>query len=465
MTDERTALLERYGRRIALGWVLAYAALIVTVSLWPGHWHFEPAHVAMKWAELRRSVTLSPRVIRDIHSLRDLATNFLLYVPLGVLLPWAIGPRPRWLVAGALAGPALSVGMELTQVYTNRAPSLWDVAMNGSGHVFAFAIVATVMTRRRLSAALFFGHKGGTPRQTLAAGLRLIYVPLLWFLSLLPLNITVKGALVWAKMRGELPDAGYVWLDPLNPWPVARMTGLLTGALLLVPFGFLSALATPQRGHRNYPLAALGAALVATAIELGQLFVIARSLDVLQIGAGAAGALAGVWLARMWDHADEHEPPGARAFGWGDGLLIAMAFYVLALMVEAWRPFRLVPTSHEALSRLVHAHWIPLKAYVQQSRSLAIFRDAGREAALYVPLGMMLQAYLRRTELPAWLPPRFWLAVSAVGAIGTCLEFGQAMFPDRVVDVTDVMSHVIGGVAGYLVLSALGRERRAPTAA
>jgi glycopeptide antibiotics resistance protein len=451
--------VDRLGRRLALGWTLAYVALIVVVSLWPSSYRPEPEHLARQWALFGRTVTIDPHVVRHMHSLRDLATNFLLYVPLGVLLPWAIGPRPLLLVLGGLVGPALSTAMETAQVWTSRGPSFWDIMMNAGGHLFAYGVVALVMTRRHLSAAVFLGRKGSTPRATLASGLRLMYMPLLWFISLLPLDVSVKGEILWSKLRGIHPDAGTVWLDPTAPWSVGRAIGLAVGALLLVPFGFLTYLTAPERGARRYLAAAFGGLGVGAAIEGSQLLVVSRSTDVLQVVSAGAGAMLGVAFARVWDRsaaADEATP--RHQLAWTDGLLAAIVVYVLFLLVEAWRPFVFVPTSGEALSRLVHAELVPLRSYVTTTRSLAIFRDAGREAAFYLPLGMLLQAFLSKVELPAWMPRRFWVALAVAVGVGGFLEAGQCMFPDRLVDVTDVLSHAIGATVGYLLLSALRRD-------
>jgi glycopeptide antibiotics resistance protein len=456
--------VERLGRRLALGWTLAYAVVIVAVSLWPASLHTDSAHLSAQWASAKASVTFDPRVIRRIHSLRDLATNFLLYVPLGVLVPWSFSrARRSWLWLGALVGLLLSTSLEGAQVLTSRSPSFWDVVMNATGHLAGYLVVVIVVVRRDLSVAVFLGQKGQTPRRTLAAGLRLIYVPLLWLISLLPLNITVRGENLWLKLRGLLPDAGVVYLDPRAPWTSGRITGLVVSALLLVPFGFLGALARPERGRRGYLPAALGALAIGLAIETSQFVVVSRSVDALQIVAAAFGAMCGVLAARLWDRsAVSADDAPLRAFVWRDGLLFALVAYVLLLMVEAWRPFVPVPTSREAYDRLAQANWVPLESYVTGVRSLAIFRDAGKEAGLYVPLGMLLQAFLARVELGAFAPKRFWIALAAALGVGGTLELGQIMFPDRLVDITDVLSHGIGATVGYLILSALRREPAAP---
>jgi glycopeptide antibiotics resistance protein len=445
------------GRLLAALWTLCYAGLIVVVSLIPSHIDLSPEHLHGRLDMFRQSLALTPR----FHSLRDLATNFVLYVPLGVLLPMTMKPGSWWKVPGLFFGLVFSVVMETAQMATTRFPSAWDVAMNASGHAAGYLVVARVLAGRGLTSAIFVGRRVGTPRQKLATGLRQVYVPLLTLMALLPLNVTVRVSDLWGKLHGTLPLAGRIWLDPAGPWPSERVSGLFTAVLLLVPYGFLSYVAKPQRGRRAFVRYALFGALVSAVIEGLQVLVRARSSDLMQVVCAGVGAALGVGLARAWDRsASADESPETRAFEWRDGLLFAIFGYSLLLLVLAWRPFHFVGSVHEAAHRLVHdTGWIPLRAYMSGERSLAIWRDLLREAGWYVPLGMLLQAYLTRVTLPAWFPRRTFVAMIVIGVLGAGLELGQALVVGRIADSTDVISHVLGGLCGYLVLQALRRGR------
>ncbi len=445
------------GRLLAILWTLCYAGLIVIVSLIPSHIDLSHEHLRGRVHMFTDSIGLLPR----LHSLRDLATNFVLYVPLGVLLPLTMKPGSMWRWPGVFAGFLLSVAMETAQVATTRFPSAWDVAMNSAGHAVGYLVVAVVLARRGLSPAIFVGRRVGTPRQKLASGLRQVYVPLLTLMALLPLNVTVRVSDVWAKLHGTAVNAGRIWLDPLGPWPSERVSGLFTAVLLLMPYGFLSYVAKPQRGRRAYVRYAIFGALVSAVIELLQVLVRSRSSDLMQVLCAGVGATLGVALARAWDRSEAaQEAPETRAFEWRDGLLFGLIGYALVLLVLAWRPFTFVTSFHDAWIRLVHdTAWIPLRAYMSGERSLAIWRDLLREAGWYVPLGMLLQAYLARVRLPTWFPPRAVVAMLVIGMLGTVLELGQSLIVGRLADSTDIISHMLGGLCGYLVLSALRRGR------
>jgi glycopeptide antibiotics resistance protein len=462
MTDELTPLptsrsdAERWGQRVALMWMLVYAGLIVLVSLFPSEFRTDDGNVAWRLEVLRRSFTTFPR---ELHSLRDLATNFILYVPLGVLAAMVVPGRgwARWL--GLLIGAVLSAGMETAQIFTTRYPSFWDLLMNAGGHVIGFVVVARVRARRGLTAAIFVGSSAGSSRQRLAGGLRQVYVPLFGVLALLPFNITVSFGEIWAKLSSALPYGGTIWLSPLGPWPGERLVGLVTALILFLPYGFLSAVARPQHGRRAFVRYALFAVLICAGIELAQLFVRARSTDAMQPVFAALGAILGVALARLWDRSTAAvDAPGTRAFSLRDGLLLAVIGWCLLLVVVAWEPFTFATSWKEAARRLLHeTEWLPLHAYVSGQRSLAIWKDLGREAAWYLPLGVLLQAYFSRWRW-RWRVPRVVVAGFLTLVVATVLELGQAAVIGRVADTTDIVTHCLGAGLGYLLLSALRRS-------
>lgn len=454
--DARTDA-QRWGWRVALAWVLAYAAVIVVVSLLPSHLRFDARGVARQLLKLRRSLTMN---VLQLHNVRDLATNFVLYLPLGALVA-AVAPlrgRGRWI--GLLAGAALSTTMEAAQIVTNRFPSIWDLAMNGAGHAAGFLLVMRARAAGDFTVAIFVGRHDGSTRQRLAAGLRNVYLPALVLLALLPLHISVSPSDLWTKLGDHSIGGGRVWLSPLGPWPDARLFGLATSAALLLPYGFLSAVAFPERGRRAYVRYAVLAGLISLGIELAQLVVLERSTDVLQPFAAAIGALVGVAMARLWDRAARAHDPGTRAFALADGLLLALAGYAVVLIAVAWSPFAFVGSWQQAAYNLVHeTAWVPLTAYAEAERSLATWRDVGHEVGWYVPLGMLLEAYLLRLRWSPRLPRRIVFALGLALALGTVLELGQGAIVGRFADSTDIISHVLGAAIGYLLLSAL--ERRA----
>jgi glycopeptide antibiotics resistance protein len=439
---------ERRGRRAARAVTLAYVALVLLVSFVPASVDFSRAHLDEQWQMFVGSLGRSWGQNRGP---RDLATNFALYVPLGMLLPWTLTARSRWRVPALLAGAALSVLVELAQIPTTRFPSLWDVLSNSAGAALAYLLVSQVRARRHLSAALFVG-RAGVPREQLAAALAVLYVAVLGFLALMPYDVSLARVDLVGKWQGTAWHAGRIFADPFAPWSSGRLLGVPAALLLLLPFGFLAGLARARGLAR---IAAEGA-LVSLVIETLQVGVRSRTSDVAQVLLAGVGTTLGALLARAWSRsAGTRTRPVPRPFRLRDPLLAALLGYGVFLAPTAWAPFHAVPSLHAGLARLAHeSSWVPLAAYMNGVRSLGMFRDLLLEIGLYVPLGGLLQVYLARLARPRWLPRRLLAALAVALFVGAGLELGQAFFVDKWVDTTDILSHVAGALAGYLALSA-----------
>lgn len=454
LAPPRDDSLERAGRLVALLATLVYAALIVLVSLVPADIDISPSHLERQVSIFVASLHESPR---SLHNLRDLATNFILYVPLGVLLPWTLR-SPAWRFGGTFVGLALSTVLELAQAVTNRFPTFWDIAMNAAGHATAYILVTTIIANSDLSAVLFVGGRVGTPRRRLASGLRLMLVGLTFLLALLPYDISVSLSDVFAKLHGTRPDDGRIFIDPFAPWDMARVSSLVTAILIFVPFGFLSALAGAPR-RRWLRIALIGAA-VSAAVEGAQIVVQSRTSDIMQVLCAGIGAAIGLAIGDVWDsdtgaEADGHTVSDDSTLP--DSWLLGALLYGLFLWAVSWRPFVFVPSIRDAVRRLVfETYWLPLHAYVEQERSLEIWRDIARESALWVPLGVILHALFAKTTWPRNLP-RFAVVVGIAVTWGSFCEFGQALIVGRTPDTTDIMNHTLGVVVGYVIASSLRR--------
>jgi glycopeptide antibiotics resistance protein len=112
-------------------------ALILYVSLWPFRFGADGPTVVetlrqLSWARASRG---------------DMFNNVLLYVPLGFCMALLVEPRfgrSGALLAGAVGGALLSLGMEISQAsITPRVPSLTDLSLNAAG-AFAGAIAGSV---------------------------------------------------------------------------------------------------------------------------------------------------------------------------------------------------------------------------------------------------------------------------------------------------------------------------------
>ena len=456
---------EWIGWRIAVLWTVLCAGLIVLLSLVPAQWSFESAHLAARWSmfvDSMRHFSWQGDHYSAFHLLRDMATNFLLYLPLGLLAPWIV-PRGAHVVRRVLltlAGPALSLAMEMTQIATDRYPTMSDWVMNSLGYLAGYVIVSVVVARFGLGAGVFLGSRGRVDRATLAGALRLIYLPLLLLLSLLPFDVSVGMELLWSQITGAHFATGRVFFNPLAPWNMERFASSWTAFALLFPFGFLSMQAHPEWGRRAFWRYGLARAAMALVIEVAQLFVLSRTSDVVQILSGGLGSLAGVVLARFWEgwgvvksssaQSGESPPFTAR-----DSLFLALMAWCMALVWINWRPFQFEFSATDAILKLVfESNWIPFGVQAQY-RFLDVARDLGREIAWFVPFGMLAGLWLARAR-PQWKSAlRLLWVLSATGLWGGFLELGQCAIKGRFVDVTDVISHVAGAWIGWLLAGLL----------
>ena len=104
----------------------AVAAVIGYVSLYPFRYEPGPPHA---WPAFLRSALFPPDRF-------DVLSNILLYLPVGFFLAAALEGIPVWLrvISSAIFGAALSMAIELSQVYdASRASSVWDFLANSDG--------------------------------------------------------------------------------------------------------------------------------------------------------------------------------------------------------------------------------------------------------------------------------------------------------------------------------------------
>ena len=446
------------GLWFARAWTGLYLALVVLVSLVPAELGVSERGFLRHLAEM--VLSLDPRYLGRItlHDLADFGTNVLLYVPLGLLWPWTLRhPRPR----GAGLGVAISLALEILQGATwDRTASLLDVVANGGGYAAGYALAFWLIRHRGLTHSLFVGGRGTHSLSQLAGALRSAYVTALIALSLLPFDVTVSAGRIWAKALGDGSEPGRIYFFLLTPWDRGRVAGVLLMLCLVGVVGFLSWLVAFESAPPTAGKLALQGLLVVGVIEAGHVVVASRTADVAQLLVGPVGAIAGAWLGRQWtktatQHDTETPPKAVRT-----GLLVTAALWTMAVWMEAWQPFELVSSWKQAGRKLVFGtYWLPLSAYAQQ-RALANWQDLGREVGLYIPLGLLLGAWADRTDAPrTWRRRRLAPAVG-IAALGCALELSQCMIAGRTVDVTDAVSHALGGVIGLCLASLLSPAAR-----
>jgi len=120
---------------------VAYLAAVGVVTLWPAPPDPTQSPLLERVLAWAHGIGLPEAV--DVMVVEAVA-NVVMFVPLGLLLPWAAGWRPWRAVP---AGLALSTAIELTQIaLPERVPTVQDVVMNTLGA--AVGATAVDLTRR-----------------------------------------------------------------------------------------------------------------------------------------------------------------------------------------------------------------------------------------------------------------------------------------------------------------------------
>ena len=154
------------------------------------------------------------------HDLRDISTNVLLYIPLGVFLSLAVSWRRRkYLPLWLLVGPAVSLSMEFIQAYVGRHPDPVDLATNTTGFLLGFGMVVVAIHQFELSPSSFLGIGTGKTldENTKAiASLRFLYICIYFTIALVPFDISVRLSQVYTQLFDGDVESRKIILDPFH---------------------------------------------------------------------------------------------------------------------------------------------------------------------------------------------------------------------------------------------------------
>jgi VanZ family protein len=329
----------------------------------------------------------------------DIVANLLLYMPLGLCLMFAwSGRRARWPLARTiLVGTALSVAVELTQLYLRfRVSSLTDVALNAFG------------TLCGASAAMAYGALGTSVRIPALASSRLdpaaLSVVMLWLgFRLAPFVPTID----WQKYK----DA----LKPLFIDSQVDALGLLRYVTGWLVVGYAVRLLT----RREYAFAATLA--IVGIVLFGRVVVVGKTLNVSELAALAACVPCAALLIALREQRR---------------IAVLAALLIAAIVAQGLAPFELV-------SQAQGFSWMPFRSSL--SGSIELNYSALLEKCFWYFSLVWLLARCGRSA-----------ATAALGTAGLVagIEIVQMWLPGRSADVTDPLLALAAGL-----LLAMPRER------
>jgi len=370
----------------------------------------------------------------------DAVRNVVLFAGWGLLWVLSAGHRPgrrrpdRWrtLAGAVLTGAAISVVLELTQLFVpTRTTSVLDVLTNTAGSLLgALAAVGLVtLARRQRTRRSFLG----IPASHLALG----YGIAVLFEASFPLMRSGKPGAYGGPAARLAWSLRHLWLGTIGQLP-------LFDVLLFLPAGFLAVLALVEAGEGYGPAArwtALGGLAVAVVGEAAHL-ILAQPFVLGAIVVHAAAVAAGAWIAGHTVPAMTRRWRGRRR------PILFLVAYMCVLALWSWRPFDLQLPASSVPGGLSWRRLLPM-ASLGMRADLYSVSDVTVSFFLFVPVGCVLAA---------WPPRRRGLASGVLSAFGLALllEAGQLFVASRFVDVTDALVTFAGAAVAWAVIREAG---------
>lgn len=459
--------MERTAARWFFLLVLVYIGFIAAATLSVGVGSMSWAKGMDKLGGFARATAVQ---FETVHDLRDIATNVLLFLPLGGLVALRLGalrkrPWSAWLVLGSL----VSIALEVTQAFTDRYPDPIDLLTNTGGYLLGYTLTFLVLGKFNLRPQVLLGFSAihHDEKVRTLAGMLFLYVSVYAVLQLVPFDITVSLGRIHAKLLATGDDPRII-LDPLYHIRAGggEILDLIYAALGIIPAAALKAHLDALRGRQSLAVTLWFGTILGTVLEVAQIFILSRTVDVACVLLAPAGAALGWVLARGWWRIQgmhlsaEHEAQRsrrARIYG----IALAALIYFGLLMALAWAPFQFETDLRAVAAKLRdETNWVPFREHFE-AHSLAATRDIIEETVQLAPLGLLLMLLFRQLPLRAHRLTLMAAAAIFCAGVGIFLELGQAFFIGRFIDVTDVLLAGLGGLLGSALVRVLAGRRLA----
>jgi glycopeptide antibiotics resistance protein len=401
------------------------------------------------------------------HDLRDISTNVLLYIPLGVFLSLAVSWRrskslPLWL----LLGPAVSLSMEFIQAFVGRHPDPVDLATNTTGFLLGFGMVFVAIHQIGLSPSSFLGIGTGTnlDQNTKAiASLRFLYICIYFTIALVPFDISVQLSLVYSQLFDNGLEARKIILDPfyhLTTWWGGGGLRLLLHLLGLIPVAILTSVLDAYK-RRSNPFSPIYVCLaLAFLSECSQLFILSRTSDIVMLPLAALAGWIGWRLVQVWWKISNVRGEAAANTGTNRKriILTAIAFYCVIICLLTWAPYQFEYDSEIVMQKIKYeSNLVPFKMHFTV-RDIGSAVDLVKEAGIFIPLGLLVtmlilvwRKYIDRMQM-------ILLAGMACAAFAVFTELSQAACVGRYIDATDIFLAGVGGMAGSMLHKLFSRS-------
>ena len=365
----------------------------------------------------------------------DAVSNFLLYVPLGLLLVtrWRLGRGHLDILAvpvAAVTGAVLSIIVEKLQLHSmTRIASVQDVFLNTAGGL-AGAIFGAVWGPRGWVALVRWTRWRRQHRPISLVALGLLVV--LMVDALLPLLPTLLLSQVWRNLKAShlLDVRGGFAQRPWHYWLVMKV-------LLYAVLAILLGASSTKVGRKKWVRGAIVALCLATFVEACKPLIVSRSANVANVLTVMSGCVLGMVAGMVMTGRLSSRAALAVATAVAGGFVVYLQLEPFAFAWDISAIRAQVP---------VGVGWLPLYHRATNAR-VEVVRVLVRTVML-----SGLLAYL--IDLLGWWSPgasragRAARGAIALGGLGLLLEICQFIIPPRMPLVTDVFFFALGGALG-----------------
>jgi VanZ family protein len=407
--------------------------------------------------------------IFSYHDIRDIATNVMLYMPLGVFLSLALSwKRPRFITLWLLVGPAVSFAMEMIQAYIGRFSDPVDLVTNTTGFLLGFWMVVIATRRFSLRPSAFLGIDDvpDLDQKTKSiASLRFLYICVYFIVALLPFDVSVRISQIYSQLFADSGETKRIILDPLHhfkTWWDGGGLKLIFELLGLMPVAILTALMDGLKKRLNVLSPIYICFILVSLTEISQLFILSRTSDIVMFPIALIAGVLGWKAVDTWlkildtrQYSTEHS-----AIDRNKVILIALAAYCLIVCLLAWAPYQFEIHPRIVFEKMAYeSNLVPFKAHFEV-RSIGSAIDIVKEIGIYVPMGLLITLLINNRYKNIRRLKLVILAGLFCGAFGVFTELSQAACVGRYVDVTDIFLAGVGGIIGSALFRLFSGESR-----
>lgn len=385
--------------------------------------------------------------------LTDIAGNFLLFIPLGLLIYlWFRQHRIRGgVILGSIAGFCLSLTIEFLQLFiVERTSAMTDIIMNTAGTFFgAFFTAVYFMTISRYANQYL---KKIVKEQPVV----LILIVILLFQivgSIIPFNVSITVSDLKKSLKNvnffpfqNLSLGSYLFDSPTKfDKTVFNWYAFIENALFWAVWGYIASICLflywkeKFKGKIFYLFVLLFPPLL---LEFMQFFIVSRFCDINDIISAWIGVLFGVFLYMSL------RPHRISAHVTREIFLGAISIYFIFLLFTGLQPFDFNFSPDGPVRLLNHNAIIPFYSYFKKTSIWNIY-DLINSLFYFIPISLYLSDYLKSK---AWNWGSIYLTTGILGfSTGALIEMFQIFSSSRVAEITDSLLYATGGLLGTFI--------------